>query len=116
MDVNRYSDINDLYLAADILVTDYSSVMFDYVVTAKPIVYLAPDLAHYRDVTRGFYFDFESTAPGPIVSTTREVIEVIDSMSSVQRKYSEKYEKFLTRFAPLDDGYAGERVGDRFFN
>lgn len=116
VDVNRYSDINDLYLAADILVTDYSSVMFDYVVTAKPIVYLAPDLAHYRDVTRGFYFDFERTAPGPIVSTTREVIEVIDSMSSVQRKYSEKYEKFLTRFAPLDDGYAGERVGDRFFN
>ena len=40
---------------------------------------------------------------------------MIDSMSSVQRKYSEKYEKFLTRFAPLDDGYAGERVGDRFF-
>ena len=115
MDVNLYPDINDLYLASDILVTDYSSAMFDYIVTGKPIIYLTPDLSRYRDVTRGFYFDFERIAPGPIVSTTQKVIDAIESVAEVQHEYSQNYERFLVKFAPLDDGFAGERVGARIF-
>ena len=115
VDVNLYPDINDLYLASDILVTDYSSAMFDYIVTGKPIIYLAPDLSRYRDVTRGFYFDFERIAPGPIVSTTQKVIDAIESVAEVQHEYSQNYERFLVKFAPLDDGFAGERVGARIF-
>ena len=68
-DVTRYPDIADLYLAADVLVTDYSSVMFDFALTDKPQLLLVPDLEQYRDVERGFYFDLEEAAPGPMVTT-----------------------------------------------
>lgn len=115
IDANGYPDINDLYLAADLLVTDYSSVMFDFVLTRKPIIYLAPDIAHYRDVTRGFYFDFERVAPGPILKSTAEVIDAISELGRVNRKFDGNYRAFLRKFAPLDDGNAGERVGRSFF-
>ena len=66
------------------------------------------DLSRYRDVTQGFYFDFERIAPGPIVSTTQKVIDAIESVAEVQHEYSQNYERFLVKFAPLDDGFAGE--------
>ncbi|WP_194949736.1 CDP-glycerol glycerophosphotransferase family protein [Actinomyces trachealis] len=115
INANRYPDINDLYLAADVLVTDYSSVMFDFVLTGKPVVYLAPDIERYRDVTRGFYFDFEKISPGPIVSTTNEVLDLIEEPSKVRGQFDARYTAFVRRFAPLDDGHAGERVGREFF-
>ena len=59
IDVTRYPDIADLYVAADALVTDYSSVFFDFVLTDKPMVFLAPDLSQYRDENRGFYLDYQ---------------------------------------------------------
>ncbi len=65
IDVTRYPDIADLYVAADALVTDYSSVFFDFVLTDKPMVFLAPDLVEYRDDNRGFYLDYHETVPGP---------------------------------------------------
>ena len=64
IDVTAHSDINELFLAADVLITDYSSVMFELGVTGKPMIFLTPDLAEYRDKTRGFYFDFEGPRPG----------------------------------------------------
>ena len=67
LDVTRYPDIADLYLAADVLVTDYSSVFFDFALTDRPMVFLAPDLEAYRDDNRGFYLDYHETVPGPIV-------------------------------------------------
>ncbi|MEY4648571.1 MAG: hypothetical protein RL009_987, partial [Actinomycetota bacterium] len=72
IDVTKYPDVTDLYLAADILVTDYSSVMFDYTVTGKPILFLAPDLERYR-AERGFYLDYEAEVPGPIFKTADEL-------------------------------------------
>ena len=76
-DVTRYPDVAELFLAADALVTDYSSVMFDFVLTDRPVVLLVPDLEQYRDVERGFYFDIESRSPGPLVSDTDEVVDVL---------------------------------------
>ncbi len=61
---------------ADVLVTDYSSVMFDFVLTDRPVLLLVPDLEQYRDIERGFYFDIESRAPGPLLDTTDAVIDV----------------------------------------
>ena len=75
IDVTRYPDIADLYVAADALVTDYSSVFFDFVLTDKPMVFLAPDLAEYRDDNRGFYLDYHDTVPGPVCLTTAEVVD-----------------------------------------
>jgi CDP-glycerol glycerophosphotransferase len=73
IDVTDYPDITELYLAADVLITDYSSVMFDFAVTGKPMIFLTPDIEMYVS-DRGFYFDFVAEAPGPICHTTAEVI------------------------------------------
>jgi CDP-glycerol glycerophosphotransferase len=107
-DVTRYPDIADLYLAADVLVTDYSSVMFDFALTDKPQVLLVPDLEQYRDVERGFYFDLDQATPGPMVSTTDEVAAVLvaDDTHAAARA------AFRERFSPWDDGRASARTVD----
>ncbi|MDJ0314929.1 CDP-glycerol glycerophosphotransferase family protein [Arthrobacter sp. H35-D1] len=111
IDVTAYPNINDLMLASDLLVTDYSSVMFDFVGSGKPMYFLAPDLDQYRDSVRGFYFDFESVAPGPIVASTAELIDVILN-ESITGNYVDLYEEFRHRFAPRDDGMASARIYD----
>ncbi|HET6652572.1 MAG TPA: CDP-glycerol glycerophosphotransferase family protein [Nocardioides sp.] len=107
-DVTRYPDIADLYLAADALVTDYSSVMFDFALTDKPQVLLVPDLEQYRDVERGFYFELEAAAPGPMVATTEDVADALlgDDGHAVARA------AFRERFCPWDDGRASARTVD----
>jgi len=107
-DVTRYPDIADLYLAADALVTDYSSVMFDFALTDKPMVLLVPDLDQYRDVERGFYFDIEGAAPGPMVTTTDAVVDALVGRDD----HVAARGAFRARFCPLDDGRASARVVD----
>ena len=112
LDVTSYPDIAELYLAADVLVTDYSSVMFDFALTDKPMIFLVPDIDEYRDKLRGFYFDFEQQAPGPLVDTTEAVIKHLDDSAD---SFAQAREKFRQRFAPLDDGRATERLVSRVF-
>src|SRR5699024_6347037 len=69
IDFSYHEDIRDLYLVADVLITDYSSVFFDYANLKRPIIFYVHDIDNYRDKLRGFYFDFESLAPGPLVKT-----------------------------------------------
>ena len=114
IDVTAYPDVNDLYLAADILVTDFSSVMFDFCVTGKPMYFLTPDLEQYRDSTRGFYFDFEAAAPGPLVRTTPQLCEAI-AAGAAERHFRAHYETFKSRFASQDDGQASVRVYDEIW-
>jgi len=108
LDVTRYPDIADLYLAADVLVTDYSSVFFDFAITDKPMIFLAPDLKEYRDDNRGFYLDYHETVPGPICLSTSEVIETLEG----EDRFVERRAAFRERFTPLDDGRAAARVVD----
>jgi CDP-glycerol glycerophosphotransferase len=115
-DVSGHEDVRELYLAADVLVTDYSSVMFDFAITGKPIVYFAYDLEFYRDELRGFYFDFVPEAPGPLCRTTDEVLSALADLDAVARSHAEKYARFQQRFNHLDDGHAAARVVDRLFS
>ena len=115
LDVSGHGDIRELYLAADVLVTDYSSSMFDFAVTGKPMVFFTYDLAEYRDVLRGFYFDFEREAPGPLASTTEEVGDALADLDGIAASYADRYAAFAERFCPLDDGRAAERVIDALF-
>jgi CDP-glycerol glycerophosphotransferase (TagB/SpsB family) len=110
IDVTRYPDIADLYLAADCLVTDYSSVFFDFSLTDKPMVFLAPDLHAYRDDNRGFYLDYHETVPGPICETTDEVAAALAGPD----RHGPRREEFRARFNPRDDGQASARVVDAF--
>jgi CDP-glycerol glycerophosphotransferase len=111
-DVSRYPDNRELYLAADVLVTDYSSLMCDFAVTRKPILLFTPDLAHYRDELRGFYVDLEADAPGPLLATAAELKSAVEDIDSVVGPSRDAYARFVERFCHLDDGHASERVVD----
>lgn len=111
IDVTLYPDVTELYIAADVLITDFSSVMFDYTVTGKPIMFLAPDLERYR-AERGFYFDFETIAPGPILNTDAEVLQTLGRIDQVSKDYEAKYRAWQQKFNSLEDGNAAKRVVD----
>ncbi|AIC96162.1 CDP-glycerol glycerophosphotransferase family protein [Shouchella lehensis] len=115
VDVSNYPDIQDLMLLSDGLVTDYSSVMFDYVNTGKPMVFFAYDLDEYKNDLRGFYMDFEKEAPGPIVKTSPELMEAINQLPNVSSRYKHLYDQFKTTYAPYEDGEATKRVVDKLF-
>ena len=112
--VSHYPDISDLYLAADVLVTDYSSVMFDFVNTGRPMLFFTHDLEAYRDDLRGFYIDFEAEAPGPLLTHTTEVIDALGDLDRVVADHAGRYAAFRERFASLEDGRAAARFVDRF--
>ncbi|MFP3965737.1 bifunctional glycosyltransferase family 2 protein/CDP-glycerol:glycerophosphate glycerophosphotransferase [Actinomadura fulvescens] len=115
-DVSLYPDIAELYLVSDMMVTDYSSVMFDFANTRRPLLFFTYDLADYRDRLRGFYFDFEKEAPGPLLETSDALIEAIRDAGTVSEDFAGEYDAFVQRFCPLDDGKAAARVVDRIFN
>ncbi|MFC7220512.1 CDP-glycerol glycerophosphotransferase family protein [Streptomyces polyrhachis] len=112
-DMKEYPDIADLYQIADIMITDYSSVMFDYAHLKRPMLFFTYDLEHYRDTLRGFYFDFEEDSPGPLLRTSDEVIDSIRNIDEVAAEYQERFDRFHHNFCDLDDGSASARVVDR---
>jgi CDP-glycerol glycerophosphotransferase len=105
---NLKYDIADLYLVADLLITDYSSVMFDYSLLKRPMFFFCYDLEEYRDTLRGFYFDFLEEAPGPVTLTTQELISAIRNYEPEQ--FAMKQEAFYCKFNHADDGRASENV------
>jgi CDP-glycerol glycerophosphotransferase len=115
-DVSGYPDVAELFLVADVLLTDYSSLMFDYANTGRPILFFTYDLEHYRDRLRGFYFDFESQAPGPLLGSGDEVIEALRSIDQLAGDYSGPYARFTEQFCALDDGKAAQRVIEQFLD
>ncbi|NIZ92907.1 CDP-glycerol glycerophosphotransferase family protein [Kineococcus rubinsiae] len=110
LDLSFHPDIAELYLAADLMVTDYSSTQFDFAVTGKPIVYFTYDLDHYRDDLRGFYFDFPEIAPGPLLTTSDEVIAAVADIATVTTTYADRYARFRETFCHREDGHATARV------
>jgi CDP-glycerol glycerophosphotransferase len=115
-DVSTYPDMADLLATTDILVTDYSSVMFDFANTGRPMLFFTYDLEHYRDRLRGFYFDFEAEAPGPLLGTSDEVIKAIRDVDTVAGQYRDAYQAFAQRACDLDDGSATVRAVDRMLS
>lgn len=111
-DYSQGYDIQELYLVSDILITDYSSVMFDYSNLNRPIIFFTYDIEQYRDALRGFYFDFEEEAPGPLVVDTEGVIECLKSIDDINKQYKNKKEKFYNKFCHIDDGNKAKEILD----
>ena len=114
-DVSSFPDGTELMLAADVLITDYSSMMVDFANTGRPMLFYTYDLDAYGDEIRGFYLDFVETVPGPLLRTTDEVADALRDLDAVQAAYAERYAAFRATFCELDDGRAAERVVDRLF-
>ncbi len=106
--VANVDDVNDVYVLADILITDYSSVFFDYANLKRPIIFYMYDLANYKDQIRGFYLELNDL-PGEIVEKELDLIKEIKE-KSVNFNYDEKYKRFNQKFNYLDDGNSSKRV------
>jgi len=114
IDVSAHPVIEDLCLAADVLVTDYSSLMFDYANLDRPIVIYAPDWETYRE-TRGVTFDLLADPPGPVAATEPELTEVFGTEDFRSAASTKLRTAFRERFCPFDDGHAAEKVVRRVF-
>jgi len=107
------TDIADLYLKADGLITDYSSVFFDYSVLMRPVFFFCFDLEKYRNELRGFYLDLEEIAPGPISDTEEKLAKDIEeAFKNGNRDYIKKLSQFRDEYNKYDDGKASERILD----
>lgn len=115
VDVTDYPEVNDLILAADVAVLDYSSLRFDFSLTGNPMVFLVPDLADYAGGVRGFLYDFAESAPGPLLDTTTEVVEALRDLDGLRQRYAADYAAFQTRFNQRMDGTSTHRVVSAFF-
>jgi len=109
VDVSTIDDINDLYVIADVLITDYSSVFFDYSNLRRPVLFFMHDLEQYAGRVRGLYLGLDEL-PGPVAQTTADLIAAVRAAETPSAEAVERLERFRERFAPLDDGHAGERV------
>lgn len=114
-DVSKYDDINDLYVISDLLITDYSSVFFDFANLKKPMIFYMYDLDDYKNNLRDFYFDL-NILPGPIVKQDDDLIKEIKNIDNYDELYLDKYIKFNKKFNYLDDGKSTERVVEVIFN
>lgn len=113
--LSKYDDITEIYLMSDILITDYSSVFFDFANLKRPMLFYTYDLDKYRDVLRGFYINMEEELPGPLVFTTDEVIDTIKHMDEITEKYADRYVTFYDKFCGWEDGHSSQRVVETVF-
>lgn len=111
--VSRYSNINHLYIISDMLITDYSSVFFDYANLKRPMLFFMYDYELYKNDTRGFYLD-KSDLPGTIVYKMDELCSAIKKTEE-EFSYDKHYEEFNERFNTYNDADSGKRALDLFF-
>ncbi|WNI15475.1 bifunctional glycosyltransferase/CDP-glycerol:glycerophosphate glycerophosphotransferase [Actinacidiphila sp. ITFR-21] len=115
VDVTAVPDITPLLLLADALVTDYSSVMFDYALLGRPIVFYAYDWEEYAHDIRGTYFNLLEEAPGPVARTQEELFTTLADLDAVRTKYGDQVRDFVARYGEYDHGDAAAAIADRFF-
>ena len=116
-DFSNKADINDLYLVSDLLITDYSSVFFDYANLKRPIILYMYDLKEYRKTLRGFYINLEKESPGPIIETEADLLCTLDEFFSTGefKDYHADYNAFYNKYCYLDDGSVTKRIVENVF-
>ena len=107
--MGKNTDIQELLLISDILITDYSSMIFDYLLLDRPILLFAYDLNEYLN-ERGMYYNFEEIAPGPILLNGTELIDAIKNIENIDKKFIEKRKMIKNRINKYTDGKSIERV------
>jgi len=115
IDVSSYVNSNEICLVADLLISDYSSIMFDYACLRRPIILYAYDYDDYA-TERGMYFDIKSEPPGLMAFSFDELIDGIQSRSYSSLENTAKLEKFADRFCSLENGTSTKKVVDAVFD
>ena len=113
--VSEYDDIADLYILSDILVTDYSSVFFDFANLKKPIMFYMYDLNEYQNKMRDFYFSLEEL-PGPIIKTQKELEQAFVNIKKYGKIYNKSYNEFNDKFNYLDGNDCSKKVLEEIIN
>lgn len=108
-------DVNEAYIISDIIMTDYSSVFFDYANLKRPMLFYMYDIDDYKGNLRDFYLDLDEL-PGPIAKNQDELEYNLENIDEIFKNYSEKYKIFNQKFNYLDDEYATQRVINKIFN
>ena len=114
LNVSSYPEVNDLILAADVAILDYSSMRFDWMLTNKPVLFFVPDLANYLSA-RTVLFEYAPTAPGPLLTTTEQVVSALHDLANLTEEYAPDREAFNREYQTLHDGHATQRVVNSFF-
>ncbi|MEV5752213.1 CDP-glycerol glycerophosphotransferase family protein [Actinoallomurus sp. NPDC052308] len=115
IDVGGEHDVTTLMLLADALITDYSSVMFDYALLERPMIFYTPDGEEYVTRQRGAYFDLAEHAPGPVVEDEDGLLAAVADLDGARRDYAERRRRFAEEFGEYDTGTAGKSIVERFF-
>ncbi|GEM05264.1 hypothetical protein HMI01_22520 [Halolactibacillus miurensis] len=110
-DYSLYEDIRDLYLISDLLITDYSSVFFDFAILKKPIIFYMYDLEKYENILRGFYIKNLADLPGDIVQNDKDLLDALLKVECSQKDY----QLFFDEFCSLEDGESSKRVYEKVF-
>ncbi|MFD0605551.1 CDP-glycerol glycerophosphotransferase family protein [Streptomyces aureus] len=105
VDVSGHHDVSELLVLADVLITDYSSIMFDYALLDRPLVHFAPDLDAYA-ADRGTYFDLRKRAGGPVIETQEELLRTLDRLKKTDGEWQAARRAFAAEFGAYDDGGA----------
>ena len=108
VDLTFEKSIDDVLLATDVLITDYSSLMFDFALLHRPMLFFVYDLEAYRDELRGFNIDLETEAPGPLAKTTEEIIDELRKLESEDANVS--LDAFIQTYLPYETGHASHDV------
>ena len=114
INVTENDDINDMYIVSDIIMTDYSSVFFDFANLKRPMLFYMYDLDIYKGKLRDFYLDLDEL-PGPIAETQEDLEKNLKNIEKEFQKNQNKYEKFNKKFNYLDDGASSRRVIKKIF-
>ncbi len=105
VDVSRHHDVSELLALTDVLVTDYSSIMFDFALLDRPVVLFAPDLEAYA-AERGSYFDLRENTPGPVAATQEELFAALAELKKSDTRWADRRRSFADRFGAYDRGDA----------
>ncbi len=108
-------DICELMIISDCLLTDYSSVMFDYSILNRPMIFYAYDLPQYQNATRGFYENYHKIIPGENIKDTQKLVNILKNMKNYQHKYAGKLVKFNEKYCNYDDGNVANSVLETIF-
>lgn len=116
IDVCAHHDVTPLYRLADAMITDYSSVMFDYALLDRPMLFFTYDYEEYVHEGRGTYFDLRERAPGPVVDTEDELFGALKALDDQALGYGPARARFVAEFGEYDRGDAAKSVVDQFFS